>query len=126
MGVAEDPGRVVAPEGLGDGRVGVAVLAQREQPLLAIPAAAAGDHRADDHPVADLVAADLGADLDDLAHELMADHVAGAHEGDVAADLVQVGPTDRAEVDLEDRVLVVEQLRVGDLVDRELVHAFPG
>ena len=64
-------------------------------------------------PVADLVAADLGADLDDLAHELMADHVPGAHEGDVAAELVQVGPTDRAEVDLEDRVLVVEQLRVG-------------
>jgi hypothetical protein len=29
-------------------------------------------------------------DLDDLAHELVAQHVAGAHGGDVAAQQVQV------------------------------------
>jgi hypothetical protein len=81
VGVAEDPGRVIAPHALGDGRVGVAVVAAGEQALLAVPAAAAGDDRADYHPIADPVAGDVRADLDDLAHELVPDHVSRPHEG---------------------------------------------
>src|SRR5215208_2467731 len=67
----------------------------------------------------------LGADLYDLAEELVADHVPRAHRRDVAADLVQVRATHRAQLHLDDRVLPVDDLGVWHLLDRHLVDPFP-
>ena len=73
-------------------------------------AGAAGDRERHDHPVADpqLVGVDAGTDLDDLAHELVAHHVALLHRRHVAVEQVQVGAADRGRGDPHDRVAGVE------------------
>ena len=116
----------LAPQRLGDPRVGVAVVAQRPQLLLAVPAlpaAGEGDHH---HPVADLVLRDVLADLGHRAHELVAEHVAGAHRGDVAAQQVQVRAAGHRQADLEDDVVVVEDRRLRDVLHPDLVDPAPG
>src|SRR4051794_13181464 len=120
---AADP---LTPQRLGDPRVGVAVVAQGPQLLLAVPAlpaAGEGDHH---HPVADLVLGDVLADLGHRAHELVPEHVTGAHRGDVAAQQVQVRAAGHRQADLEDDVVVVEDLRLRDVLHPDLVDAPPG
>ena len=89
------PGRRVAPQLLGHPRVGVGVLAQRVQLLLAEAAVAAGDGERHDDAVADLQVLDRRPDLDDLAHELVAEDVALLHRRDEAVVEVQIGAADR-------------------------------
>src|SRR5690606_2301665 len=101
------------------------VVAQRRQALLAVPAAAARDERAHDHAVTGAVARDGRAHLADLAHELVAQHVACLHERDVAAEQVQDGALRYRQPHLHDHVLVVEQARVLDPPGLDLVHAGP-
>src|SRR5829696_10380733 len=120
--VAEDAGRRVAEELLGDARVRVGVLADGVELVLAGPAVAAGDRERDDDAVADLEVGDAPALLDDLAHELVAEDVALAHRRDVAVVEVQVGPADRRGADLHDGVAVVEDLRVRDVLH---LHGVP-
>ena len=72
---------------------GIAVVAGAELLLLAEEAVAAADRERHDDAVA-LVEAALRADLDDLAHELVAKHVAWPKPGDVAVVKVKVGPAD--------------------------------
>ena len=78
------------------------------------------------HPVADLVLRDVLADLGHRAHELVAEHVPGAHRGDVAAHQVQVRAAGHRQADLEDDVVVVEDLRLRDVLDPDLVDPAPG
>jgi hypothetical protein len=75
--VAEAAAGALAPQPLGDAGVGVAVVAQGVELLLAVPAGAAGDEGLDDDAVADPAVPDALADLDDLPHELVAEDVAG-------------------------------------------------
>jgi hypothetical protein len=124
--VAEAPAGALSPQALGDPGVRIAVVAQGVELLTAVPALPAGDEGVDHHPLADLAVAHALADLDDLAHELVAQDVAGPHERDVAADQVQVGAAAGGLADLDDDVVVVEQLRVGDRLDGDLVDAGPG
>ena len=56
-------------------------------------------------------------DLDDLAHELVAEDVALLHRRDEAVVEVQVGAADRRRGDLHDGVAPVQDLRVGHLLD---------
>src|SRR5215212_6548979 len=90
VGVAEDPGDGVAEHLLGDAGVGVGVLAARVQLGPAGEAGAAGDREGDDDAVADAQprCVDAGADLHDLAHELVAQHVALLHRRHVAVEQV--------------------------------------
>ena len=74
--VAEDAARRIAPQLLGHPGVRVRVLAERVQLALAAAAVAAGDRERHDDAVADLEVLDAAADLDDLAHELVAEDVA--------------------------------------------------
>ena len=78
-----------------------------------LPAVAAGDRERHDHAVADLQVLDLRADLDDLAHELVAEDVALLHRRDEAVVEVQVRAADRRRGDPDDRVARVQDLRVG-------------
>ena len=55
----------------------------------------------------------------------MAEHVAGLHERDVAAEQAQVRPAGDGQLHPQDHVLGVEDLRVGDLLDRHLVDSLP-
>jgi hypothetical protein len=66
------------------------VVAQRPQVVIAVPAGPAPYEGRDDDPVTNGVLRRLGADLDDLAHVLVADDVALAHRRDVAVDEMQV------------------------------------
>ena len=119
------PARRVAEHLLGHPRVRVGVLAHGVQLVLAGPAVAAGDRERHDDAVADLQVADAPADLDDLAHELVAEDVALLHRRDVAVVEVQVRAADRRRGDLHDRVAVVEDLRVRDVLDLDRVAARP-
>jgi hypothetical protein len=71
------------------------------------------------------VPAHLGADLDNLAHELVAKHVALAHERDVAAEQVQVRAAGDGAADLHDDVPPVADLRLRHVPQADLVHALP-
>src|SRR4051812_26205224 len=116
----------LAPQRLGDPRVGIAVVAQRPQPLPAVPTlptAGEGDHH---HAVAHLVLRHAGADLGDRAHELVPEHVPRAHGRDVAAHQVQVRAAGRTQPYLEDDVVAVEDPGLGDVLDADLVDPAPG
>src|SRR6478609_4450904 len=126
VGVAVAAPDGLAPQRLGDPRVGVAVVAEGPQALLAVPALPAAGEGDDHDPVADLVLGHGAADLGDRTHELVPEHVAGPHGRDVAADQVQVGAAGRAEAHLQDEVVVVEDGRLGDVLHADLVDAPPG
>ena len=65
------------------------------------------------------------ADLDDLAHELMAEDVAALHRRDEAVEQVQVGAADGGEGDLDDRVARIQDLRIRNPLDAHVVRAIP-
>ena len=101
-------------------------LALRLQPVVAHEAVAAGDVERDHHAIALGDVGDLGADLLDDAHRLVAEDVALAHER--AEDLVevQVGAADAGRRDADDRVGRRFDARVRDGVDADVALAVPG
>ena len=125
VGVAVDAGRRVAEHRHLQLGLRVRVVAEREELVLAVPALAADDERRDDHAVALLDLLHLGAGLDHLAHELVADDVAGLHRRQVAVDEVQVRAAGRRQRHLQDGVVGVDDRRVGDGPDSQVVHAVP-
>src|SRR5262245_49845843 len=79
--VAEEARRRVPEDLLRHPRVRVRVLAEREHLVSARRTEPARDGERNDHAITDLelVFVDLRADLDDLAHELVAENVALLH-----------------------------------------------
>src|SRR6185369_6091606 len=92
---------------------------------LAEEAAAAGDGEGDDHAVAEREVLDLAAELDDLAHELVAQDVPLLHGGDVAVVEVEVRAADRGRGDADDGVAPVQDRRVGDVFYPDVVFTVP-
>ena len=87
------------------------------QPPPAPFARAARDRERDDHPVAAAELADLGAEVFDDAHELVAHRGAGLDERAAAAVvLVQVGAAHRARGDAHDDIGRVDDVGVGDVL----------
>ena len=127
VGIAERAAHRVAHQDFGGvgGLRRVAVVAGAELLALAEEALAARDGEGDDHALA-LLERRLGADLDHLAHEFVADDVARAHGRDIAVVEVEVGAADRGRGDLEDRVARIDDLGIGDGVDADVVAALPG
>ena len=68
---------------------------------------------------------DGAADLDDLAHRLVAEDVARLHRRQVAVEEVQVRAADAVEVILMITSVGVLDLRVGDGVDADVALAVP-
>ena len=128
MRIAEDPGDRVAEHLLRDPGVGVGVLAAGVQLGGAGAARAAGDRERHDDPVPDAqpIRIDARADLDHLAHELVAHDVAVLHRGHVPVDQVQVRAADRGGGDPHDGIAAVQDLRVRHVPDLDLVAARPG
>src|SRR5690606_4741299 len=106
-------------------RVGVAVLAQRGQSFFAWTARATGDRERHDDAVADLEVLHLATDLDDFAHELVPEDVALLERRDVAVVEVEVRSTDRGARDLHDGIAGIEDLRIGDPLDVDLLRSVP-
>ena len=114
--VAEDARRGVPHHLLGQPGVRVGVLAQRAQlscrHCQQLPQAIGKGTTTRSPTFRFLTAA---PDLDDLAHELVAEDVALLHRRHEAVVEVQVGAADRGRGDLDDRVALVEDLRVGNV-----------
>ena len=122
------PGHRVAEHLLRDAGVGVACSRSRSTARASQAAQAPQrDRERDDDPVADpqLSRVDAGADLDDLAHELVAHDVALLHRRHVAVEQVQVGAADRRRGDLHDRVAALRILGSGTSLDLDLVRPDP-
>src|ERR687883_349785 len=64
-------------------------------------------------------------DLDDFPHELVPEDVALFHRRDVAVVEMEVRAADRGGGDLHDRVAVVQDLRVRDVLDLHRVAPRP-
>jgi hypothetical protein len=92
--VAEQARAGVAVQLFGNVGVGVGVVAARPQLAAAEEAVAAGDGKRHDDAVAAPEVGHAGADLDDLAHELVAEDVALVHGRDETVQKVQIGAAD--------------------------------
>src|SRR5204863_4997165 len=95
VAITEESGGGVAEHLVGDRLVAVGALADREIAAAALVAFTADDGEGHHHPVADLEALVLRADLHHLAHELVADDVAVLHAHHEAVVEVEVRAADR-------------------------------
>ena len=103
--VAEDAARRVAPRASRPStRWGSSSRTARSGLRWQAQQCAAGDREGHDDAVADLQVRHRRPDLDDLAHELVAEDVALLHRRDEAVVEVQIGAADRGRGDLHDRV----------------------
>ena len=93
--------------------------------MLAEEAFAAGDREGHDDAVADLQLFVLGADLDHLAHVLMAEDVAAFHRGNDAAIDVQIGAADGAGGHLDDGVARMLDFRIRNFLAADVAFAVP-
>ena len=125
VGIAEDTRGRVPHQLLGNPRVGVRVLAEREQVRPAGGALAAGDGERHHDAVPDLELLHSRAGLHHLAHELVAHDVALLHRGNEAVEEMKIGSADCGGRDLDDRVLRIEDFRVGHLLHPDFLLAFP-
>jgi hypothetical protein len=103
----------------------VRVVTERPELPFAEEAAAACDRERDDDAVADAQSGVLSADLDDLAHELVAENVAGLQSRDEAVEQVQIRSADRRRRDADDRVTGIQDLRIRHALDSDVVRAVP-
>jgi len=78
-----------------------------------------------DDPVADLEVGDLGPELDHLAHVFMTKDVVAFHGRLVAVERVEVGTTDGAGRDLDDRIAGMPDLRIRNSVHPNVAFSVP-
>ena len=125
MRVAEQTGRRL-PHDLGRLLcVGVRPVAQRVEPAFAEEAVTTGQVERHDDAIADLELRMALADLDDLAHRFMAEHVAAFHGRHVAVHEMEVGAADRAGGDPDDDVAIVLDARIIDAVAAYVAFSVP-
>src|SRR5258708_20828936 len=110
MRVAVDAARRVAPQLLRHRRVRIGVLAERVHLLLAEEAVAAGDGERHHHAIPWAQVPDVAANIDHLAHELVAEDVALHHPGNEAAVEIQVRAADPGRGDAPDSVARIKDL----------------
>ena len=101
------------------------VVARRILVLGAMVTRAAGDGERHHHALP-LLERRLGADLDHLAHELVAQDIARLHRRDEAVVQVEVRAADCGGRHLDDAVPRIDDLGIGDVVDADVVLPVPG
>src|SRR5437879_1265541 len=106
--------------------VGVRPFAAGKEATLAEEAFAAGDGERHHHPVSYLQLFVVLADLDDLAHRLVTEHVPAFHLGDDAVENVQVRAAYGASRHLDDGVSPVLNRRIGNALAADVALAVPG
>src|SRR4051812_28346438 len=125
MRVAVDSGGGITKHRLLHFRIRVGVVAQRPEIMLAVPAFPAADKRRNDNTVSLLYFLDFAADIYHLTHELVADHIALSHRGDVAVNEMQIRPAGGGHADAQDGVMGVNDLGIRYGFDAEVVNAIP-
>ena len=127
VAVAEQPRHRLAVERAADIGVvgGVGVVAAGILVLRALVAGAACDHEGHDDALT-LLQRRLRADLDYLAHELVAQDVARLHRRDEPVVEVEVRSADRGRGHLDDAVARLHDLRIVDRIDANVVLSVPG
>src|SRR4029079_10383830 len=108
-----------------DVSVGVAVLAERPQIVLAAPTFTAGDRERDNNAVADLELLHVPADFHHLAHELMAEDVAVLHGRNEAVEEMKVGSANGGRSDANDCIALVKYPGIGHILDLDVLGALP-
>jgi hypothetical protein len=124
--VSEQPAGREAHDLLDHAGVRIGVIAQRPEIALAEEAVAARDRERNDHAITDRQVLHLRPQLDDLAHELMAEDVAGLERRDVTAVQVQIRSADAGGGDFDDGVTRVEDLGLGHVLHPHVFCAAPG
>ena len=126
MRVAKQARRRVPEDFVRDLFLAVGRLADGVVAPLALLTLPAPDGEGHDDAVAFLeLAVDARADLDDLAHHLVAHDVAGHHGRDEVVKEMQVGAADGAARHLDDGVAGFLDLRIGDRVVANIFFAVP-
>ena len=126
MSVAEQAGGRVTPKLLCHLSVRIGSLAAREQLPPAEEAVAAGDSERNHDAIADLELGVFRSDLDNLAHGLVTQDVAGLHSRHHAVIDVQIGTADRTGRNLDDRVAGMLDLRVRYAFAADVLFSVPG
>ena len=116
----------MSPQRLGFFVIGVGAFTAREKPSLAEEALATGNGERDNDTVADFQRFVVATDFNDFPHVFVAQNVALAHRRDDAIENMQVGATDRACGDLDDRVSRMLYFRVGHTLAAHVAFAVPG
>ncbi len=105
--------------------VGIGLVAQRVEMLVAEEAAATGDGEGHHDAIALFQVVHRRTGFDDLPHELVTDDIAFLHTTHQAIVKVQVGTTDRGRGDLDDRVTRLQDPGIVDVIDANVVRAVP-
>ncbi|CAI7647277.1 unnamed protein product [Penicillium discolor] len=108
------------------GRIGVHVVAVREEAAAAEVARAAVDVERHHHPVARTKRLHGGADLLDHPDDLMTEGVPDAGVGHHAVEEMEIRPAHGCSRDPHDRVVGVLDRRIGFLLDADLVRSAVG
>ena len=104
----------------------IGALAAGEGAALAEEALAAGDDERHHDAIADFQVGDAGSDFDNLAHVLVAEHIAAVHVGNDAIVEVEIGAANGAGGDLDDRVRRRFDRGVGHALATNVMFAVPG
>ena len=93
--------------------------------MSAVITLSAGNGERDDNPVSLFDFFYFATDLDDFAHEFVAENVARLHGRNVAVIKMKVGPTNRCVSDAHDGIARVQDDRIIDTFNSDFVLALP-
>src|SRR4051812_47256054 len=110
---------------LGHPRVWIRVLAQRIGLRVTRSAVSARDGEGDHDPVAHVEVLHFTSNLNHLAHEFVTQYVAFLQRRYQSVVQMQIRATDRSRSDFYDRVTLVEDLGIRDLLDAHIALAVP-
>jgi hypothetical protein len=126
MRVSEQARGSMAEHLIGEVLLAVTSLAHGEVTALALVALTADDGEGHYDPIALLqFSVDRTSCLDDFAHGLVAQDVAGKHGGNEVVKQVQIRAADRAARDFDDDVAPVFDFRIGDSVAADIFLPMP-
>src|SRR6185369_7345793 len=125
MRISENSSTRMAKSLLSHPRIRIRVLTQREQLFLAEETVTTRDRERNDDAIANLKVSHFATNFHDLAHELMTKNIATLHRGNETVIEVQVGAADRRRRDLHDRVALVEDLWIRNLLDAQRGFTIP-
>jgi hypothetical protein len=125
VGIAKEARGRVAIHLLRHPGIGVRVIAQRPEMLLAEEAVAAGDGKGHHNAVADLQIVNFGAYVHHLAHKLVAEDVPFLQRGDETVEEMQVRAADGGPCDFNYGVPRIQNNGIPDPLNSHVVWTMP-
>src|SRR5205085_1703228 len=106
-------------------RIRIGVFTKRKHLLLAEETVSTSDRKWHNHAIADFQVVHLSTELNYFPHEFMAEYVAFLHCRNESVVEVQVGAADCCRRNFYDRIALVEDLRVRNLLHAHCCFAVP-